>query len=273
MINFDAGGVLKVVSGLRMLEQSIRSLADHKPDSDVNDPLHPDARTLLLEDLEKLVPYLAKLNTRVSAAAMRELMDDVKDENSEVGGLKIFESVGQLAVTFRRELSLLNTFCIEPNREHFFSPTPGSYAPDFDVKFPTAVYETDEAGKCLALGRSTATVFHLMRAMEISIKAVARCLGVPDPTKDHERSWGKILETIKQAIDAKTKQGWANASDKPFFADVYVSLDAVRVAWRNTTMHVENKYTEDEAEQIFLSVRGLMRKLTARLDEEGKPLA
>jgi hypothetical protein len=38
-------------------------------------------------------------------------------------------------------------------------------------------------------------------------------------------------------------------------------------------MHVENKYTEDEAEHIFLAVRGLMRKITARLDEDGKPVA
>jgi hypothetical protein len=57
------------------------------------------------------------------------------------------------------------------------------------------------------------------------------------------------------------------------FSEVYASLDAVRVAWRNTTMHVENKYTDDEAEHIFIAVRGFLKKLSSRMDETGQPLA
>src|SRR5271170_1621727 len=50
-----------------------------------------------------------------------------------------------------------------------------------------------------------------------------------------------------------------------------ISLDAVRVAWRNTTMHVENKYTQEEAENIFIAVKGFMKKLASRCDENGDP--
>ena len=39
-------------------------------------------------------------------------------------------------------------------------------------KFPSAAFDIDEAGKCLAIGRSTAAVFHLMRALETAIRAV-----------------------------------------------------------------------------------------------------
>jgi hypothetical protein len=38
-------------------------------------------------------------------------------------------------------------------------------------------------------------------------------------------------------------------------------------------MHVENKYTDDEAEHIFTAVKGFMKKLAARCDENGMPLA
>lgn len=68
----------------------------------------------------------------------------------------------------------------------------------------------------------------------------------------------------------ETSGGW---TDKEFFAEVYTSLDAVRVAWRNTTMHVENKYSEEEAEHIFGAIRGFMRRLASRLDEKGQPIA
>jgi hypothetical protein len=41
----------------------------------------------------------------------------------------------------------------------------------------------------------------------------------------------------------------------------------------NPTMHVESKYTDEEAEHIFIAVRGFMKKLASRMDESGQPLA
>jgi DNA topoisomerase IA len=48
-------------------------------------------------------------------------------------------------------------------------------------------------------------------------------------------------------------------------------MDAVKDAWRNATMHVENKYTEEEARRIYDAVRGFMMKLASRMDEQGMP--
>ena len=137
-----------------------------------------------------------------------------------------------------------------------------------------AQFEIDEAAKCLALRRSTACVFHLMRVMEVGIKAVARCLGIPDPTKGSEKNWGKILKKIKDEIDNRNAaKSWKKAKDQEFFLASHAHLDVVREAWRNPTMHVENKYTEEEAEDIFAAVKSFMRKLATRLSETGKPLA
>lgn len=58
-----------------------------------------------------------------------------------------------------------------------------------------------------------------------------------------------------------------------FFADVHGSLDAVRQAWRNSTMHVGRKYTEEEAEHLFMIVKGFMLTLCRRLDQNGVPYA
>jgi hypothetical protein len=109
--------------------------------------------------------------------------------------------------------------------------------------------------------------------MEVGIRAVARCLNIPDSIKDAERNWGRILERIKTETTRRTQSKLWNGDDKEFFESAYASLDSVRVAWRNTTMHVENKYTDDEAEHIFVAVRGFMKKLASRCDEQGLPLA
>lgn len=61
--------------------------------------------------------------------------------------------------------------------------------------------------------------------------------------------------------------------DREFFEGIYASLDAVRTAWRNPTMHIENKYTDDEAEHIFVAIKGFMKKLASRMDEGGLPVA
>ena len=113
--------------------------------------------------------------------------------------------------------------------------------------------------------------------MEIGIRAVARCLQISDPIRGGDRNWGNILKAIKTALDTHNGSApakmWSIATDRDFFEGAYASVDAVRVAWRNPTMHVEKKYTEDEAEHIFLAVKGFMRHLASRCDENGDPKA
>ena len=38
-------------------------------------------------------------------------------------------------------------------------------------------------------------------------------------------------------------------------------------------MHIENKYTGEEAVHIFNAVRAFMKQLASRMDEQGLPLA
>lgn len=58
-----------------------------------------------------------------------------------------------------------------------------------------------------------------------------------------------------------------------YLSAIYASLDAVKNPWRNDTMHPAAKYTDDEAEHIFVAVKGFMMKLASRCDESGDPKA
>jgi hypothetical protein len=168
-------------------------------------------------------------------------------------------------------------FCIislDAQETGLYEPEAPLFGEDFEAKFPSGAYELDEATKCMALGRSTAAVFHFMRIMEIAIRAVARSLGISDPVKPAERNWGAILKAIWDGIETK----WPTATsrmhgDGHTFESIYASFDAVKNPWRNATMHVENKYTGEEASHIFAAVRGLMRNLALRMDENGEPKA
>jgi hypothetical protein len=99
-------------------------------------------------------------------------------------------------------------------------------------------------------------------------------LNIPDPIKPAERNWGRVLEKIKAAIDAKWPTVATRAAgDGETFDALYASLDAVKNPWRNATMHPANKYTDEEAEHVFVAVKGFIVRLASRLDENGDPQA
>lgn len=230
-----------------------------------------------------LVEQLEKLGTKVTLIAAKRLSERLTDQNKDTTHQHVAECITHIEDTLKDELSLCKVYVIEENKHAFFDGAMTLFGADVQAKFPSISYEIDEAAKCIALSRDTAAVFHFMRALEVAIRAVATCLNVPDPVKPAEKNWAIILRKVKEAMDAKDAKpataatpavpaSW-NAGDASLFDEMYALLDSVKGAWRNSTMHVESKYTSDEAEQVMVAVKGFMKKLAARMDENGDPKA
>ncbi|WP_159592600.1 hypothetical protein [Chelativorans xinjiangense] len=141
------------------------------------------------------------------------------------------------------------------------------------VKFPSISDEITEAGKCLALDRPTAGAFHLIRCFEAAIRAMSRCLGIPDPIKGTDRNWGNVLRTISAEIEQRWPKATRLRGDALLFESFHAVLTAMQNPYRNSTMHLEIKYTDAEARHLFEIVKGFMQKVASRMDESGLPLA
>jgi hypothetical protein len=267
VLKFNARLFYAVVSIMRRAQGS---MARNDPATPISDNERRDApRTM-----KKLEDSCGDLGARVTQLVVSDVIAAIKSKKKPLTHGKFSELLDEVDSTLRRELSLVNLFVLEPASHRYFEPQCPLFGVDFELRYPSAAYDLEEAAKCLALSRATASVFHLMRIMEIGIRAIARCLKMPEPIKPAEKNWAIILRNIKSEIDARNAQnGWQNALDREFFEGSHALLEAVRVAWRNTTMHVENKYNSDEAEQILLAVRGFMRQLASRCDELGQPVA
>lgn len=229
---------------------------------------HP-CKVMAISDLTVILDDLSSLDARMTRISVERLIDKLK--NFEELDFKSFE--GMIEQCYNRlydELSLLHIFGLDAKHSEYFEGV--NFGAEVSDKFPgDLAYEIDEANKCLAFDRSTAAVFHLMRAMEIGLVAVRRCLGIPESQKSADRNWGAIIKLINSEVIQKA---FCNKpDDKPFFQEVHASLDAVKTAWRNPTMHVEKKYTMDEAEQIHGAVKGFFQKIASRMDENGLPTA
>jgi hypothetical protein len=158
--------------------------------------------------------------------------------------------------------------------QELFEPTSPLFGADVEAKFSTLIYEIEQAGKCMALGLSTAAAFHVLRCLEGGIRAISRCLGIPDPMKAADRSWHNMLKAIKAEMDKR----WPTNADRTrgdgqMFEDLYAALSGMQNPWRNATMHLDQKYTEQEAKDVMDVVRVFMSRLAKRCDEDGKPLA
>ena len=124
--------------------------------------------------------------------------------------------------------------------------------------FPHTSYDIAEAGKCIALDRSTAAVFHLMRVVEAAVRDIAGKLGA---TYSHDWTWGQILGAMKTAIDALPKKTPDEQKRRNKFEEAHVHLRSVKIAWRDPTMHVASDYDVDTAKRIYQHADALMRSL------------
>jgi hypothetical protein len=136
-------------------------------------------------------------------------------------------------------------------------------------RFGKASTEINLARECYALARWTPCVFHLMRACEIGIKALYKSLGQPPPSL--ASSWGKMIEPMDKQLALKVSQrhgDWATNPD--FFYHATNDIRAIKLAWRDKTMHVESDYNEREARKALNAVTSFFEHLSTKLDQDGK---
>lgn len=259
MLEFDAYGFVGLTNTLRSITLAIRGASPEKATK--KDPAFEGA-------LRQHLETLAKMRLPASKGALLDLLKSV--ETFGPYNSLADEKVGYICRTLRHELE--GRKFLQVDDDDLYCKGAELFSPDMAAKFPSASYEIDEASKCLALERGTACVFHLMRAMEIAVAATARCLQIPDPVRQKDRTWG----AIQGAIDSAIKVKWPLKTDREsgdgyYFMNLLASFSAVKNPWRDATMHVEKTYTVEQARDILDAVRGFARLVMSRFDEQGQP--
>ena len=274
MLVFNASPFLGAFNQLGTLSQLLNVL-QNKPSSMRRENFNEVQGALLKIDAEcnALGLTMCAVSTK-RAITQFDLVATTNPPNSQLlnipplYSIPLLGALQQLVGRLQDEIAERMLLVVPPEQVPFYEQTAPLFGADFIAKFPSAQFDLSEAGKCMALGRSTAAVFHLMRIMETGLGAVHRCLGIAKPLVGNDRNWGNVLGRIRDNIASRSK--WP---EKDAFQEIYAMMNAVKDAWRNATMHIENKYTEEEARQIFDTVKGLMTKLASRMDEQGLPLA
>jgi hypothetical protein len=142
----------------------------------------------------------------------------------------------------------------------------------FSKRWPNANKEITAAGNCYATGNSTASIFHLMRAVEYGARTLADELklevgkdkDIPKPVKKCD--WGKLAIGFRKAIDRLPRQTDADDELVAFYNDAAAHFSAVKDL-RNRICHTRGRYNQHQAKSVFDNVEHFMKQLSEKLRE------
>jgi hypothetical protein len=157
--------------------------------------------------------------------------------------------------------------------------------------FKSARDEIKEAGNCYAHGSYTASVFYLMRAVEIGAKAMVSAMkaekhitvdifvkGVKKKKKIPIElcDWQKLIGGLNRALSELEKGKATNAKKKEmhsYFSQAVFQFSTIKDAWRNIISHghevaTDRKfYLAEETSDIMDNTRQFMQHLAKKMKE------
>lgn len=141
-------------------------------------------------------------------------------------------------------------------------------------RFPDTQYDLEECMRCMALGRWTAAVMHSCRSLEVVVRAIWRSLHhSPETTLTLDEGFNKYAGDA--AAFMRDHRGPAVFGDeewkrrKSHFEVAATYLAGLRVI-RNGAMHLDQKYTEQEARDEVNALRRLLQHGASFLHQSGR---
>ena len=216
-----------------------------------------------LNDADKAEALCQKLGFTFSAMAVERIKEFISN-NSQISHDELAHMFEELDNRIIDETKSRKFFSIELGKELLFDGR-SQFGSSVIEAFPSTLVDIEEAGICMAFERWTASIFHLMRVMEIALNVLGEVLNVIPSTN---RNWYYILNKCDAELTKSLQQRCSEwAADDAFFSGATTFLRSVKDAWRNPTMHVEKIYTKEQAEDIWNAVKGFMRHLATKLKE------
>ena len=227
---------------------------------------------LAQETLSQVLTTLDPLNVPVTKTTVSDAQAAIL--NSQITYSDCVKYLEDILSILERELRIAMVFAVDANRVRFYEQSEPLFGAVVASKFPSIAYDIDQAGKCFACDLTTASAFHTLRCLEAGTKAIARCLGIPDPANGADRNWGIFTGKIRDEIERRWPQKTGRLSgDAKLFDEAFGALKAIQNPYRNATMHLDSVYSSSEAKHLFEMVKGLMGQIASRMDENGDPKA
>lgn len=234
------------------------------------------------ETMDSLMSILSSSSERARAVGFTNYLRATELAKITLGGgadcSTIAATIGHIVDELLADLGARKFLKIDGDRSDYLD-TPDLFGGSVYVAFLSARKDIKEAGNCMAAECNTAAVFHLMRAAEFALRALARDRNISFSDKPlEEQEWGKILsvldgdQCLKKLRNADRKN-WASADVRDtqirFYNDVVQELRGFNDAWRRHVSHADTEafYNRESAMGIFEHVRTFMQRIAEKISE------
>lgn len=156
---------------------------------------------------------------------------------------------------------------------------PALFGDAVNTAFPSAREDIKQAGNCLAVECGTATVFHLMRAVEWGLRALCRDLKLIRVRKSKTAKkyipiawaeWERLLTEAQDRVDKKIaamSPGKLKQDAQEFYYPALREIRAFKNEFRIHVMHTRAEYTPEDARAVLDHVQRFMVLLSSKVSE------
>jgi len=206
---------------------------------------------------------LKLLGLPASASHAQQIVEILKGEHSSSN---VSMQTAMLRASLGAETESTLFLYVRSSEASFYKEPLNGVAEVVGDRFPSTLEDLREAAKCYALGRSAASVFHCMRAVEVGLIALGKILKVPAATS---KNWQALLNDIGTARKQINEQSHGSSwrEDRQWYAEAAAHLETIKDAWRNDVMHVHRSYNQSRSREILNATRAFMGQIATRLRE------
>ena len=219
-------------------------------------------KTTSSTESESMVQEFLGLDLKCSAKTASKLEELMASPNCNVRD--VFELLEELKGRLVDEVDETICFSIASDKKYLISAD-NLFGDQVASAFPSAEQDIKHAGNCLAFEEWTASIFHLMRTLEIGLTVLAKSLEVNTDRQEWEHLIDHTQNKIKTISEATHGKDWR--ADQQFYSEAALQFRYFKNAWRNHVMHVRDTYDEERAETIFRHVKEFMVHLATKLKE------
>jgi hypothetical protein len=274
MLEFSAGRFLWCGYELRSIKVNciFNSYIGSGDDPILNLSKNIDERTCTkaLTSLKTIENEMREIGLNLTASTVNDVLNTLEKNKRPLNTQWLYDQIENIEKLMGRELQNHAFFFVPADHAKYFPKIddPFLFGKSVAKAFPDASYDIAESGKCLALARHTACIFHLMRILEIGLKVLGNKFEV---SLEHT-NWAPAIDQIESKIrDMHKDPKWKSLPDckdqQEFYAQAASHFAIFKDAWRNYTMHMRGKYTEDEAILLFENTKAFMQKLAEKFTE------
>jgi hypothetical protein len=216
----------------------------------------------VLRDLEALSLYCNVLGARATEILVRRTIKRINEYDDSLTYETFEVQLVEMRSRLKDELESSFLFSLQPELAKYYT-TAREY---FGDEVMTALTEEnrdelEEALRCLALSRASASVYHLMRVIEEVVHALGQKLTatVVDSSGKY-LNWGIILANMEGKLsklpDHNEQREWS---------EIKSFLYSLNIALRTPTMHPKRHYTLEQAVEIMEASKAFIRRLVLKL--------